>query len=62
MLAAFNAFQMVCLFAALPFIVNWLHQAEFSGSLPLMWLAIVVYVVMFIGNVIVVGEKIQTEK
>lgn len=43
----FNAFQIVCLFAAMPFIVAWLRSATFSGAFAASWIAVVVYAVMF---------------
>lgn len=59
MLRVFNAFQIVSLFCALPFVIMWLSQAEFAGAQPLMYLAIVVYGIMFIANVGMISEELN---
>lgn len=46
----FNAFQIACLFTAMPFIIDWLSKGTFSGSAPLWWVAVVVYVILFIAT------------
>ena len=43
----FNAFQLVGLFSAMPFIVAWLNKASFSFAGIAFWTAVVVYVVAF---------------
>lgn len=48
MIRAFNAFQLVTLFAAMPYIVGWLHSNPFPFSIAAFWTALVVYVVLFI--------------
>lgn len=48
MIRAFNAFQLVTLFAAMPFIVGWLHSNPFSYSSAAFWTSVIVYLVMFI--------------
>lgn len=52
MIKLFNCFQFVSLFAAGPFIVQWLSNQNFSGSSALFYLSCVIYIVMFIMNVI----------
>lgn len=50
---AFNAFQIVVLFACLPFIISWLWTATFTGAFALVWIAIITYIILFgcmIGN------------
>lgn len=48
MIRAFNSFQIVTLFAAMPYIVAWLHSSPFSYSIAAFWTSVVVYIVMFI--------------
>ena len=48
MIRAFNAFQLVSLFAALPFIVGWLKTNPFPLAVAAFWVAIVAYLVLFI--------------
>ena len=44
----FNAFQVVCLFVAMPYIIQWLDSAaEFYGAKALGWAACAAYVGMF---------------
>lgn len=50
-LKTFNAFQIVGLFAAWPFLIGWLGQSEFSGATALWVVAGVVYALGFIGLV-----------
>ena len=52
MIKLFNCFQFVSLFAAGPFIVQWLSNQNFSGSSALFYLSCVIYIVMFIMNII----------
>lgn len=55
----FNAFQLVILFAALPFIVQWLRTAEFWGAQAFLWVGIVAYVVMFIFSIFAYADKVK---
>ncbi len=48
MIRAFNAFQLVTLFAALPFIVGWLKTNPFPFSPAAFYTAIVAYLVLFV--------------
>lgn len=43
----FNSFQIVTMFVAWPFLVNWLHSASFSGAAVAFYAACALYVVMF---------------
>lgn len=59
---AFNALQIVILFACLPFIISWLWTATFAGASAVVWIAIITYVILFfmmIGNTFnsMVGDK-----
>ncbi len=56
MIRAFNAFQLVALFAAMPFIVGWLHSNPFPYSTAAFWVSIAVYVIVFIGNIVAVTD------
>jgi hypothetical protein len=44
---AFNSFQIVTLFAAMPFIIQWIGGASFTGASAAFWIAIVAYVILF---------------
>jgi hypothetical protein len=44
---AFNAFQMVGIFVAWPFLIAWLRNAEFSGAAALFYASAALYVVGF---------------
>lgn len=50
----FNCFQFVSLFAAGPFIVQWLSNQNFPGSSALFYLSCFIYIVMslFVFNII----------
>lgn len=52
----FNAFQIICLFTAAPYVIGWLGTNPFTYSVALFWAAIAAYVVGFIGMVAVVRE------
>jgi hypothetical protein len=45
---AFNAFQLVCLFAGLPFGIGYLHGNPFPYSPAAFYVAIVAYLVLFV--------------
>lgn len=47
----FNAIQISLLFSALPFIVQWVSDAQFKGAGAAFWVLIVAYVVSFGFNV-----------
>lgn len=49
MFRAFNAFQMICVFASLPFVISWLSTNPFPYAQAAFWSAIGVYGVMGIG-------------
>ena len=51
MLAAFNSFQIVALFSALPFIVQWLANGPFYGSGAAWAVAVGAYLVLFLALV-----------
>lgn len=51
MFRAFNAFQLVTLFSAMPYLIGWLGSDPFPYSTAAFWTAICVYVVMFGGFV-----------
>ena len=59
---AFNAFQITAAFVAWPFLVAWLHVAEFRGAAVAFWAALVCYVVAFIGMVLCVYNTISEEE
>lgn len=55
----FNAFQLVCLFAAAPFIIGWLMQGPFSYATPLGFAACAAYVVGFFGMTASVADSLS---
>jgi hypothetical protein len=57
MLKLFNAFQIVTLFAALPYIIGWLYTAPFPFSIAALATAVVVYVILFGWNVFAMSES-----
>jgi len=62
MFRGFNAFQLVTLFAALPFGIGWLHGSPFPYSTAAFYTAIVVYLVLFVTHVAALASFVQTEK
>lgn len=48
---AFNSFQIVTLFAVLPYIIEWLHRRPFDYSGAVFWLSIVVYAILYIVSI-----------
>lgn len=52
MLKAFNAFQIVTLFAAMPHIIGWLYGQPFPFSTGALWVAIATYVILFVGLIV----------
>ena len=44
----FNAIQIVVLFGAFPFLLNWLSTNPFQYGLVAFWLALVAYIVFFV--------------
>ena len=60
MIRAFNAFQLVTLFAGMPYLVGWLNTNPFPYSPAAFWTAIVAYLVLFV--VMCVGVFDLTEK
>jgi hypothetical protein len=58
MLRAFNAFQIVALFSAMPYLIGWLGTSPFPYSLAAMWTSVVVYVVLFIVHVMSLSDTL----
>jgi hypothetical protein len=56
---AFNAFQIVALFAAWPHIIGWLGTKPFPYSTAAFWIAIVAYIVGFAGMVFMTFDGIK---
>ena len=46
-LKAFNAFQITLCFAAAPFILGWLSEAQFPAASVAFWVGVCAYVVGF---------------
>ena len=51
MMKAFNCFQIVSLFAAAPFGIQWLSTASFAGAGAAYWVGIAAYLVGFAAMV-----------
>ena len=47
MMFLFNAFQIVILFAGLPFAIQWVSEAQFKGHNTAFWVLIIAYLVSF---------------
>jgi hypothetical protein len=58
-MAWFNAFQIVVLFAGLPFLIHWLHTAEFWGASSAFWVTLVVYVIAFFMHILAMANFIE---
>lgn len=62
MFQVFNAFQLVALFAGLPFLIGWLGKTPFPYAEAAFWTAICVYVLLFCTNVAAVTNFVTTFK
>ncbi len=58
----FNAIQIALLVAAGPMLLQLLKSATFQFANPLFWLCAIVYVVLFIWNVVMIVESLETNK
>lgn len=54
----FNAFQLICVFVAFSYFIQWLGQATFNGSIAAFYTEIVVYIISFIGIVLCVDNRL----
>jgi hypothetical protein len=59
MLRVFNAFQLVCVFSGLPFLISWLATTPFPYAEAAFWAAIAVYVITFGGNIAAVSQFLR---
>lgn len=55
----FNAFQVVVLFIAMPWIIGWLKTASFTCSEAVFYVACAVYVIGFVMMVACVSEAME---
>lgn len=55
----FNAFQLMGLFSAGPFLIQWVHTADFYAHNVLVWVLIAGYIVGFGSLTILVGENLD---
>lgn len=55
----FNSFQFVVLFAAWPFIIDWLGNASFAGHSAMWYAAVVAYLVQFAFSVGLTHDSIS---
>lgn len=56
----FNSIQLVVLFAISPFIIQWVHNADFYAHVVIQWILIVGYVFGFGGMVYAVYENFDS--
>ena len=56
-LRGFNAFQLVTLFSALPYIIGWLYTGPFPFSIAALVTAIAAYVILFGWQVFATAES-----
>jgi hypothetical protein len=61
MLRVFNSIQIVGVFVAWPFLVEWLSKAAFTGATLAFWSAIVLYAVGFLAITTCVYDAIGKE-
>ncbi len=61
-MVAFNAFQLVLLFACAPFIIGWLHGDPFPFSVAVKWVAGAAYLVLFVAHVFGMINLIESER
>ena len=59
MIKAFNAFQAIAAFAIAPFGISWLSEATFKGAGIAFWVAILIYIVAFMLNVVAVTVAME---
>ena len=55
----FNAFQLMSLFAAGPFIIQYTHTAEFYAHQVMAWVLIAGYIVGFGSLTALVGDNLK---
>lgn len=55
---AFNSFQLTFMFAAFPFLLDYLQDATFRGAGPAFYCACAAYIVGFIGMCSAVYENL----
>ena len=58
----FNAFQLVSLFACLPFLCVWLSGQQESWAKPLIFILSIVYLIGFVLMTALVGEQLGNDK
>ena len=62
MLAGFNAFQIMSLFVAMPFLIGWLWTEPFPFSVAVFGLCGIVYCVMFVIGTALVADAITKDR
>lgn len=55
----FNAFQLMSLFSAAPFIITWTKDAGFYGHSVLTWVLIAGFIIGFGSLTVLVGDNID---
>jgi ABC-type transport system involved in cytochrome c biogenesis permease subunit len=53
----FNAIQLITLFGAFPFLLNWLTTNPFPYSNVAFWLALIAYLVLYVWIIVIVYEN-----
>lgn len=57
----FNALQLVTLFGAMPFLLNWLVGSPFPYAPVAFWLALVAYIALYVWITIMVYSHLEKE-
>lgn len=58
-MAIFNAFQLMCAFAAAPFLITYVKGADFYAHMVLFWVLIVGYIVGFGALTVTVADDLR---
>lgn len=56
----FNAFQLVLLFACGPFIIEYVHRADFYAHGILVWVFIIAYLIGFCAITVSVADDLKS--
>jgi hypothetical protein len=58
---AFNSLQITGVFAAFPFLLSWLYTATFPASIAILWIASIIYAILFILMAIAVLHALDSD-
>lgn len=54
-----NSFQLMLLFASMPFLITWTKDADFYAHTVLFWVLVVAYLISFGSLVALVAENLK---